>query len=68
MRSLLVNSVAAGVAAVALSFGVAQSAQAQNSTARAAYKVPRTDDGLPDLQGIWTNATVVPLERPVVGG
>jgi hypothetical protein len=25
---------------------------------------PRTSDGQPDLQGIWTNATVTPLERP----
>ena len=25
---------------------------------------PRTPDGKPDLQGIWTNATVTPLERP----
>jgi hypothetical protein len=25
---------------------------------------PRTPDGHPDLQGIWTNATVTPLERP----
>jgi hypothetical protein len=25
---------------------------------------PRTADGQPDLQGIWTNATVTPLERP----
>jgi hypothetical protein len=27
-------------------------------------KVPRTTDGRPDLQGIWTNATLTPLERP----
>ena len=25
---------------------------------------PRMPDGQPDLQGIWTNATVTPLERP----
>lgn len=25
---------------------------------------PRTADGHPDLQGIWTNATITPLERP----
>src|SRR5262245_20240596 len=24
----------------------------------------RTPDGQPDLQGIWTNATVTPFERP----
>jgi hypothetical protein len=26
--------------------------------------VPRTPDGRPDLQGVWTNATLTPLERP----
>src|SRR5579863_1443059 len=25
---------------------------------------PRTPDGQPDLQGIWTNATVTPFQRP----
>src|SRR5579871_4202178 len=25
---------------------------------------PRTTDGVPDLQGVWTNNTVTPLERP----
>src|SRR5215831_11265840 len=28
------------------------------------WLVPRTPDGKPDLQGVWTNATVTPLERP----
>ena len=26
--------------------------------------LPRTPDGKPDLQGIWTNGTMTPLERP----
>ena len=32
---------------------------------RKTWKVPRTLDNQPDLQGIWTNATVTPLERPL---
>ena len=28
------------------------------------WKVPRTPDGQPDLQGFWSNTTYVPLERP----
>jgi hypothetical protein len=28
------------------------------------WTVPRTPDGQPDLQGIWTMATFTPLERP----
>ena len=34
---------------------------AQNETT---WTVPRTSDGHPDLQGIWTNKTITPLERP----
>ena len=26
--------------------------------------MPRTRDGHPDLEGIWTNKTITPLERP----
>ena len=28
------------------------------------WTLPHTLDGQPDLQGIWTNATITPLERP----
>ena len=31
----------------------------------ATWNPPRTPDGQPDLQGIWTNSTESPLERPV---
>ena len=31
---------------------------------RSSYTPPRTPDGQPDLQGVWTNVTLTPLERP----
>ena len=40
------------------------SAVKTSGAAAKAYKAPRTPDGQPDLQGIWTNATTTPLERP----
>jgi hypothetical protein len=36
----------------------------QTKPARAPWTAPRTPDGQPDLQGIWTNATITPFERP----
>ena len=44
-----------------LRVAVAQSAAPQRAAAAA---VPRTPWGVPDLQGIWTNSTTTPLERP----
>jgi hypothetical protein len=34
------------------------------STVPAAAQAPRTPDGRPDMQGLWTNATFTPFERP----
>jgi hypothetical protein len=31
---------------------------------QAPWKMPRTPDGHPDLQGTWTNVTITPVERP----
>jgi len=52
-RNLLTIGWFALLAATALS--------AQN---KGAWKMPRTADGHPDLQGIWNNSTRTPLERP----
>jgi hypothetical protein len=43
----------------ALAFGQA----APTGKSSKAWTVPRTPDGVPDLQGIWNNATLTPLER-----
>jgi hypothetical protein len=34
------------------------------AAAQKTWTMPRTPDGKPDLQGIWNNATLTPLERP----
>ncbi len=35
---------------------------------RSGYQVAKTAFGHPDLQGVWTNATITTLERPAVAG
>ena len=53
-------------AALAAACALAAPAAAEQGGRRAAgqWTAPRTPDGQPDIQGIWTNATMTPLERP----
>jgi hypothetical protein len=41
------------------------STPAKPAAPAARWTPPRTPDGQPDLQGMWTNATYTPLQRPV---
>ena len=54
------------MAALTLSCGAnAQAPAAKKATSSAATWVQtRTPDGQPDLQGVWTNTTATPFERP----
>lgn len=46
-----------------LAFAAAVALSAAGQTGKS-YRAPRTPDGHPDLQGIWSNAVITPLERP----
>ena len=43
---------------------VASGAPAQTAGNSKPWTAPRTPDGQPDLQGIWSNANLTPFERP----
>lgn len=54
------------IVAVLTPFAVAPLTGQGPAATTKSWAVPLTPDGHPDLQGIWTNATITPIERPVV--
>jgi hypothetical protein len=72
-RSLVSTAALATVVAAAISVALLAQAPAAAQTPSSPPKAttagkpstpPRTSDGQPDLQGIWTDSTLTPLERP----
>lgn len=59
-----IAAVAIGLFAVGFAPTAAQSNAARKSTSPAAVRALKTPWGDPDLQGVWSNATITPLERP----
>ena len=59
---------ATGLAAVVAAVWLAAPAAGQTAESARGWTVPRTPWGAPDLQGIWTNATLTPMERPATLG
>ncbi len=53
-----------GMRLLMLAAGVSAALAATAALGQSSDALPRTSAGHPDLQGYWTNSTIVPLERP----
>ena len=59
MRARIMTSIVVATLAVGLS---------AQTTSQSTWSAPRMPDGHPDMQGVWANNGMTPLERPAVWG
>jgi hypothetical protein len=65
MRTRLLISLGVSSAVIASAVLAPQPLAGQaKAAASKKWTQPKTPDGQPDLQGVWTNATITPFERP----
>src|SRR2546422_4467833 len=64
LPSIAALAIALSVVTTAADQAPTKTARAKTRASAAAWTAPHTPDGHPDLQGIWTNATITPFERP----
>jgi hypothetical protein len=64
MSHRFLASIAAPATAVAILSLAPAPVVGQGRSADADWTLPRTADGRPDLQGIWSNVAAIPFERP----
>ena len=64
MSYRFLSSLGAALFCAALLPGQTPNTAAKTAPSAKSKAIPRAADGHPDLEGIWTNATVTPMERP----